>query len=148
MDDIARNEVPPNRNAGGLTDAALDENEKKGMQELVVLFYKVIMFACSSGCKPILTDKVPTKKQGGRPGFKNRPKKSRWIIEYLPHHYKERQQQAKEAGEGTHQFRGRRGHWRHYKSARYKAMQGQRQFIFPVPGPDGTVPKHKFVVRK
>jgi len=37
-------------------------------------------------------------------------------------------------------------YFRKYKDDRYVNMKGQQQFIFPVPGPDGTVPMRKFKV--
>lgn len=145
MDELAvADELPNEEHVGNAIDYDMVEGEKREIQKMVILFYKLMLFTSSEGCAPTSTTALPTKKQGGKPGFKHRPKTDRFIVEYLPRHHTERKKQASEAGEGKHEFRGRRGHWRTYKAARYKKMQGKRQFIFPIPGPDGTVPRHNF----
>ena len=74
----------------------------------------------------------------------------RLIIEYLPRHFVERLQAAEteEAKGKTHKFNGRRGHWRRFRSEKFTNLKGKKKFIYPIPGPDGTLPRKKFVVRK
>lgn len=129
-------------------DTDLDPQERDEMVRLAMIAFKVLLFASSEGCAPRKTTEQPTKKQGGKAGFKNRPKRPRVIIEYLPRHRKERKDQASEITGKTHEFNGRRGHWRVYKSERYVQMKGKRQFIYPVPDKNGNYPKRKFRVVK
>lgn len=138
---------PPNRKPGDLGHMPMPEDENEQLQELGLLLYKVLLFAGSEGHTIRVTHDKPTRKQGGKAGFKNRPRTPRHIVEYLPHHHVEKRKQAREEGK-KHEFRGRRGHFRVYKAQRYKQMRGKRQFIYPVPGPDGAIPRRKFVVRK
>jgi len=127
----------------------LTDDETQELRELAVLAFKVLMFAASDGCKPRETMDPPTKRQGGKPGFKNRPRTKRLIVEYLPRQVTEKRKVIAEAKTGkTHQFLGRRGHWRLYQAARYTTMLGVSKFIYPVPGPDGTVPRRNFKVVK
>ena len=122
-------------------DTDLDPQERDEMVRLAMIAFKVLLFASSEGCAPRKTTEQPTKKQGGKAGFKNRPKRPRVIVEYLPRHRKERKDQASEVTGKTHEFNGRRGHWRVYKSERYVQMKGKRQFIYPVPDKNGNYPK-------
>lgn len=122
-------------------------DEIEDLRQLAVLLFKVLLFASSEGHTIRKTRDKPTKKQGGKPGFKNRPVTDRLIVEYLPRHHVERQRAA-EAEKKTHQFNGRRGHWRRFRADRYVNLKGKKIFIYPIPGPDGTVPRKKFVVRK
>ncbi len=126
---------------------AMSLDEAAELRRLTVLFYKLLLFAGSEGHEIRRTMAKPTRTEGGKPGFKNRPAMERLILEYLPYHRERKKAEAVEAKK-SHAFNGRRGHFRVYRSERYKAVLGTRQFIFPVPGPDGTVPRKKFVVRK
>lgn len=124
-------------------DEGIDKKDAdKKNQRLLNLTYKVLLYASSEGNAPRATLEKPTKKQGGKPGFNGRPKTARLIVEYLPHQRSERQKQAAEA-KGKNQFNGRRGHFRVYRAERYKAMRNKRMFIYPIPGPDGTVPDRR-----
>lgn len=125
----------------------LDPEEKDELSRLALLAFKVLLFCNSEGLKPRETMEAPTKKQGGKPGFRARPRTKRMIVEYLPRQRSERKQEAQKLG-GTHAFLGRRGHWRTYRHDRYVNKQGTRWFILPVPGPDGTVPRRRFKVVK
>ena len=125
----------------------LPDDERLELQRLLVMLFKVLLFAGSEGCAPRQTREKPTKKQGGKPGVRNRPSTKRLIVEYLPRQLKERTRQAQEAGK-SHRFLGRVGHWREFKSEKFRNVRGTRKFIYPVPGPDGTVPRKKFIVRK
>jgi hypothetical protein len=126
----------------------LSGEEESILRSLSVLLFKVLLFASSEGCGYRATKEKPTKKQGGKPGFKNRPVTNRLIVEYLPRHIKERREAQCDESNRHHQFKGRRGHWRRFKSEKFVNLQGKKKFIYPIPGPDGTVPRRKFVVRK
>jgi hypothetical protein len=130
---------------------AMEQEEQEELRRLTVLLFKLLLFAGAEGFEPRVTREKPTRKQGGKAGFKNRPTTDRIIIAYLPHHHAQRKEQeaaaVAEAG-GTKKFLGRRGHFRHFRADCFKEMKGKRRFIFPIPGPDGTVPRMKFVVRK
>ena len=93
----------------------------------------------------------PSKKEGGKAWYLNRAKLPRYVVKYLPEHLKERAAHAKkvreEAAASGKTFRGRNGHIRKYKDDRFVNMKGQEQFIFPVPGPDGTVPMRRFKIK-
>lgn len=123
----------------------LSETERDAFRELAVQLFKVLLFCESEGCEPRKTKEPPTRKQGGKPGFKNRPKTDRWIVEYLPRNRAEKKKQTEETKK-THAFNGRHGHWRRFKSEYFVNLRGKRKFIYPVPGPNGTFPKRKFVV--
>jgi hypothetical protein len=125
----------------------LDGEETEAMRFMVVLLFKVLLLAGSEGHSVRRTRDKPSKKQGGKPGFKNRPVTDRLIVEYLPRHHIERRQAAETEGK-THKFNGRRGHWRRFRSDKFVNLKGKKLFIYPIPGPDGTVPRKKFVVRK
>jgi len=118
----------------GANDPVVEQN-----MLLINLIYKVLLYASSEGNAPLVNKVKPTKATGGKVGFKGRPATKRLIVEYLPRHRKERQKLAAEA-ESKHKFNGRRGHFRTYRAERYKEMRNKRVFIYPVPGPDGTVP--------
>lgn len=114
--------------------------------QLVLLAYKVLLFASSEGCAPQRVTTKPTKAEGGKPGFNNRPNRPRMKVVYLPAHRKERKKQAAEVSGKSHAFNGRRGHWRVYQADRYVRMKGRRVFIYPVPDADGNYPKRQFKV--
>lgn len=114
---------------------------------LASMLFKILLFANSVGHAPVELHEKPTRAQGGCPGFKGRPNTKRLKIRYLPEQLVERRKQAAESN-ATGSFNGRRGHWRTYKDSRFVNKQGRTEFIYPVPGPDGTFPAVRFVVRK
>jgi hypothetical protein len=120
--------------------------ERAAALQMLSLLFRVLLFADSEGHETRRTREQPTKKQGGKAGFLGRPTTERLVVEYLPRHIAERAGAARQETERNHKFRGRRGHWRHYRSERYKKMRGKKVFIFPVPGPDGTVPRKQFKI--
>ena len=126
------------------TQMASDEQAE--MRRLTVLFYKVLLLAGSEGHSVRRTHEKPTRAEGGKPGFKNRPSHERLIVEYLPRHRVERRKDAEAQGK-KHQFLGRRGHWRKFRSDYFKNVQGMRKFIYPIAGPDGKPPKRKFILK-
>jgi hypothetical protein len=127
---------------------ALNDDETASLRQLALLLFKILLLASSEGHTVRRTRDKPTRKQGGKPGFKNRPVTDRLIVEYLPRHKVERAQAETAALGKTHKFLGRRGHWRRFHSEKFVNMQGRKKFIYPIPGPDGKVPRKKFVVRK
>jgi hypothetical protein len=145
--DLDSTSLSPSSAAPSLTSMDLDEEENEQMRQLAILLFKVLLLASSEGHSVRRTRDKPTKKQGGKPGFKNRPATDRVIVEYLPRHFVERRKAAEAEGK-THKFNGRRGHWRRFHSDKFVNMKGKKKFIYPIPGPDGTLPRKKFVVRK
>lgn len=145
---LAEKEAASNPYLGDLARVA-SLKEYKALSRLQLLFYKILLYCNSEGTYVRKTNQQPTKSQGGKAGFKNRPTVPRLIVEYLPRQRQEREKQAREyIADKKREFRGRRGHWRTYRHERYKAAAGKRQFIYPIPGPDGEVPRRKFVVVK
>jgi hypothetical protein len=142
-DDLPENDERPSSG----WSVNMSHDEEADLRQLTVLLFKVLLLASSEGHSIRRTRDKPTRKQGGKPGFKNRPATDRLIVEYLPRHFVERRQAAEEEG-NTHKFNGRRGHWRRFRSEKFVNMKGKKKFIYPIPGPDGTVPRKKFVVRK
>jgi hypothetical protein len=66
---------------------------------------------------------------------------------YLPE-VKREKREAKESQGGKHKFLGRRGVMRYYAHERYVNMQGKWQYIPPVRGPNGEIPKVLYKVIK
>ena len=131
---------------GGMS-TAMDRSEEAELRRLTILFYKVLLLAGSEGHSIRRTRDKPTRKEGGKPGFKNRPNHERLIVEYLPRHLQERRKDA-ETHTRKNQFNGRRGHWRHFRSEKFVNKRGTRKFIYPINGPDGHPPKRKCIVKK
>jgi hypothetical protein len=126
--------------------APLNQDETSDLRRFVLLFYKVLVLAGSDGHSTRRTREKPTRAEGGKPGFKNRPSHERLIVEYLPRHRVERRKDAEAQGK-KHQFLGRRGHWRKFHSDYFKNVQNTRKFIYPIAGPDGKPPKRKFILK-
>lgn len=129
-----------------LADGQHDVDEGNALLRLLLLAYKVLLFASSEGCAPQRSTTKPTRAEGGKPGFKNRPVRPRMKVVYLPAHRKERKKQAAEVSSKSHAFNGRRGHWRVYQADRYVRMKGRRVFIYPVADANGNYPKCQFRV--
>jgi len=125
----------------------LSNDETEAMKRLMALTFKVLFFTSIDQFKPAVTNQIPTRAEGGKPGFRNRPKTNRFRVVYLPVH---RAEWAKRRN--THcserAFNGKRGHMRTYRHDRFTTMKGRRVFIPPVPGPDGTYPHRVFKVNK
>ncbi len=134
-----------------VADMELDDQEDAAVRFMASLACKVLMLASIPKFRPQPTWDQPTKKEGGKAGHLNRPKLPRYVVKYLPEHLQERAAHARkvrqEAEAAGKVFRGRNGHMRKYRDDRYVNMKGKQQFIFPVPGPDGTLPKRKFKVK-
>jgi hypothetical protein len=125
----------------------MEQEESQQFQILSALIFKVLFFAAIPDFKPAKTLDNASKKEGGKFGFRGRPKTPRYRVVYLPRHIQQKQRDAEEAM-GRHAFFGRRGHMRVYKADRYVHMKGQKQFIAPVPAPDGSVPRRQFKIQK
>jgi hypothetical protein len=131
-------------------DLALGAAHAEALRWLLTLVFKTLLFASTPQFVPTKTLEEPTRSQGGKSGFQNRPKRPRLLVEYLP------QQRALEVGKArketkmgqTHLFKGRRGVLRRYRHDRWVTMKGKCQFIPPIPGPDGTIPRRTFKVIK
>lgn len=120
----------------------LDADDLEGMHWMALMAFKVLFFASIKEFAPRIATETPSKAQGGKPGFRNRPKTNRFSVQYLPRQKAALQEKA--AGEGNrHAFLGRRGHLRTYQHARFKQMRGKRVFIAPIPGPEGSIPSRK-----
>lgn len=126
---------------------AMNQDEENELRRMTILFYKVLLLAGSEGHSIRRTRDKPTRKEGGKAGFKNRPNHERLIVEYLPRHLQDKRKDA-ETHMRKHQFLGRRGHWRKYRSERYTNVRGLCKFMYPINGPDGQPPKRKFILKK
>lgn len=146
IDSFARGEEMPETEEVGFNTRMADDEELE-MRRLLLLYYRVLLFIGAEGVETRRTREQPSRREGGKAGFKNRPSTERIIVEYLPRQIAERRQQAEEARR-THKFNGRRGHFRVFRAECFTHMKGKRKFIFPVPGSDGSIPRKRFIVRK
>ena len=130
--------------AGGY--AEFDAEESQGLHALVVLAYKVLVYASI----PQLAPKPVTKNDlhyGGRPGVKGRPARPMLKVVDLPRQYRTAKETATRESKG-HAFRGRHGHFHSFRAERFVNKKGSTDYWPPVLGPDGTLPKIKYRVRK
>lgn len=135
------------RNAHPLYNARLTPGENAMLRLLASLVHKIGLFIQSEGGSPAVAASAPTKAEGGKPGFKGRPKQKRWRLVYLPA-AKKAKTKASADERKSHAFKGRHGFFRTYRHERFVTMRGLRVFIHPIPGPDGKYPPvRKFVVR-
>ncbi len=150
IDRFAAGELTDTRQTETDVSTSMDDEETSTMKDLTVLLFKVLLLISSEGHAVRRTREKPTRRQGGKPGFKNRPTTDRLIVEYLPRHLEERRSAALDAAKSdtSRQFKGRRGHWRRFRSPKFVNARGKKRFIYPVMGPDGTLPRKKFVARK
>ena len=123
---------------------AFDNTEWPQLRDLYKLCIKVLAYASIPHLAPRVVGKkdIPT----GRPNCKGRPATKIYRVVYLP-------EVSRGGGEATgdgqrHEFKGRRGHMRFYSSKRYTNMKGKFQYIPPVLGPNGEMPKTIYKVRK
>ncbi len=123
---------------------ALRTGQQPAMASLLLLLFKVLMFADTPKFKP--TQKKH-KFGKARPGFLRPPDMRKFIVEYLPKHIEEKRAEAAKLG-GSHAFRGRRGHFRTYHSERYTNKRGDKDYMWPIPNPHGEDVRRKFIVRK
>lgn len=120
------------------------------LREMFSLCVKVLAYASI----PYLAPKEITRKTGfrqGKPGVKGRPNTPMAKVVYLPEVSRD-YDKAEESGK-QRAFHGRRGTVRYYRSKRYRPKEqgGVRntfQYVPPIPGPNGEIPKALFKVRK
>jgi hypothetical protein len=123
---------------------AFSNEEWETLRTLYQLCIKVLVYASIPHFMEPITSKKEFK-SGGKPGVKHRPKRPAFRVVHLP---ELRRDTESVEGVGKHKFRGRRGFMRQYRHARYVNLQGQWRFIHPVPGPNGTIPRIVYKVRK
>jgi len=146
LDDV---DVDPMADVGtGLYNVALDDTDNAAMNVMARLALKVFAFISI----PFLKPQPLSRKQmrfGGKAGVCGRPQRPSFRAIYLPHARYENEVRVEEPTGKHIQFKGRRGHFRYYKSEVFKNKRGTWTMIRPVPGPDGKVPKRTLLkVRK
>ena len=124
---------------------ALTQEEHLGMKELALLAYKVILYAAIPELAPKLVGRGALH-HGGKPDVKNRPRRPIYRVVDLPLQYRESAERV--AGTTTKEFNGRRGHFHHYRSARFVNRKGTFDYFPPVYGADGTLPKTRCHIKK
>lgn len=125
---------------------AFEDDEWEQMRHVFKLCIKVLAYASIPRLKPQLVSKKSLKR-GGRPNVKNRPARPIMRVIYLPEVKREKREPKENQG-GKHKFLGRRGVMRYYAHERYVNMQGKWQYIPPVRGPNGEIPKVLYKVIK
>ena len=138
--------VPVDSGTKGTCFKEAPSAQENANRELLLLAYKVLLYAAVPQLAP---SKVTSKslRFGGKPGVKGRPDRPIYRVVDLPKVYREGKvaQVIKFAGKV---FRGRHGHFHHYRSDVFVNKQGTFEYWPPVLGPDGTLPKIKYKVRK
>lgn len=122
-------------------------DEAKGLSQMALLAFKVLLFAGVPQYKAVKTMDPPTRREGGKPGFMGRPRTPRFIVTYLPKQILELQREAM-AARKSHDFKGRRGHLLTYRNERYVRVRWQTRFMPPIPDPHGNYPRRVFKVVK
>lgn len=118
--------------------------QANGLRDLVMLAYKVLLYASV----PQLAPKKVTNRDlhhGGKSGVKGRAARPMFHVIDLPRQYREQKESVTRGG--TRKFRGRHGHFHHYRAGRFVNKQGTFDYWPPVLGPDGTLPKIKYRVK-
>ena len=125
---------------------AFEDDEWDQIKPIFKLCLNVLAYASIPRLAPKLVSKSQLK-HGGKPKVRNRPQLPILKVIYLPEIKKERSKESEPSGR-THNFYGRRGVLRYYKDDRYVNMKGKYQYIPPILGPNGEIPKALFKVRK
>lgn len=136
----------------GLFTHELNEQDHASLCYLLHLCMRVFAFASIPHMRPAPI----TRKQmhyGGKPDVRGRPNRPAFRALYLPNiKYQfagENERGGSGEGDGTHRsFRGRRGHFRFFRSDYFVNKKGGWTLIRPVPAKDGTYPTRKMYVRK
>ena len=126
-------------------ETTLSQEEHLGMKELALLAYKVMLYASIPELAPKQVGKGALH-HGGKPDVKNRPRRPIYRVVDLPLQY--RQSAERIEGTTTKEFNGRRGHFHHYRSARFVNRKGEHDYFPPIYGPDGTLPRIRARVKK
>ena len=125
---------------------SFDSQEVAGLHALSLLAYKVMVYAAI----PQLAPQQVTKRAlhyGGRPGVRGRPATPILHVVDLPRQYRADKEKSTREGVG-HSFRGRHGHFHTFRSKVFVKKRGTTDYWPPVLGPDGTLPKVKYRIRK
>ena len=135
-----------NSEAESLQFDAQSTEESSALRELSMLAYKVLIYSAVTQLAPKRVHPLSLN-HGGKPGVKGRPDRPIYRVVDLPKVYRE-SKQASVKKASTKAFRGRHGHFHHYRSDFFVNKQGTFEYWPPVLGPDGTLPKIKYRVRK
>jgi len=149
MNAYATQDLTPafNKTAESELVVPIDPEGRKGLQSLVLLCYKVLVYSAVPQLKPkemLNKQRLPRE---AKPGCKNRPKVPVLHVVDLPAAYR-RDCMVKIGGGGNKEFRGRRGHFHYYRADCFVNRKGTFDYFPPVLGRDGTLPKRVFRVRK
>lgn len=125
---------------------ALEPEEAEKLAGLVLLCYKVLVFSQVPRLKPAIWQPYQLPRDGGRPGVGRRPRRPIHRVIYLPAARKTDEGTTRE--KGPHTFRGRRGHFHHYRDDCFVNKKGTVDYWAPIPGPDGSFPKTVYRVVK
>jgi hypothetical protein len=127
----------------------LDNEEDQVLKEALRLAIKVFAYASLPRYKPVPVTEI-TKKMGGKPGFRDRPKRPALRVVYLPSvHTVLPETNHEPTGQGkTHAFKGRRGFFRTFRHERYTVMRGKRIFVAPIVVDKGIHEKQTIYVRQ
>jgi hypothetical protein len=128
------------------------DEEWHNLRALFRLCIKVLAYSSIPRLSPVPTAKSDTdgrkaKFRTASPGVNGRPSRESVRVVYLPELAKETKS-SNDLTNRKHAFKGRRGTLRYYKHERYVNMQGKYQYIPPIPGPNGEMPKAIYKVRK
>ncbi len=131
----------------GPVNHPLNDQDHAAMCFMLHLALKVFAFAATQHGRPQTIGRKQMQ-HGGKPGVAGRPNRPAARVFYLPNVRAQlaatQQLQAQPEFSGR-AFLGRRGFFRFYKHERYTIPWS---YVLPVPGPDGTIPRRKAVVRK
>tara|TARA_A100001037_G_scaffold257294_2_gene243838 strand:+ start:826 stop:1812 length:987 start_codon:yes stop_codon:yes gene_type:complete len=127
---------------------SFSDEEWAQLRVIYQLIIKVLAYASIPYLAPREIGKKGLPRGHGKPGVKGRPSRPILRVVYLPEQSASHDGGVSHDGDSTKAFYGRRGHMRFYRSPRYKHMKGKFQYIAPVLGPNGEVPRTVYKVRK
>lgn len=114
----------------GLVNSALSPQDNATLAVLMRLVLKVFAFISIPTFKPVSINRKEMK-WGGKPGVKNRPNRPAMRCIYAPTVRYEKGETEKASGKHIH-FKGRRGHFRYFRSEVFTKKRGQWTYIQPV----------------
>ena len=121
------------------------ETSDLAVRTATALALKVLIYAGVPQLAPKQVGKN-TLHHGGKPGVKGRPNRPIFHVVDLPRQYREKMDAATRGKSKA--FRGKHGHFHHYRDDYFVNKKGTFEYWPPVLGPDGTLPKIKYRVRK
>lgn len=127
---------------------SFSRDEWADLRVIYRLIIKVLAYASIPYLAPREVSKKSLPRGQGKPGIKGRPSRPILRVVYLPEQSSNTSSQDGGNESSAKAFYGRRGHMRYYRSPRYKHMKGKFQYIAPVLGPNGEVPRTIYKVRK